>query len=94
MIKASRYFEWDEAKNELNQQKHNVSFEEAKLAFLDENAVIRDDLEHSTKEDRYFCFGKVDGKVMTVRFTLRGDVIRIFGVAYWRKGEKFYAQRD
>ncbi len=90
----SKYFEWDEEKNELNQQKHGVSFEDAKKAFLDENRVTRDDLEHSTEEDRYFCFGKVGGKVMTVRFTMRGKITRIFGAAYWRKGEKFYAQRD
>jgi uncharacterized DUF497 family protein len=57
----SKHFEWDETKNELNQEKHGVSFEEATKAFFDENLVIRDDLEHSTEEDRYFGFGKVDG---------------------------------
>ncbi|MEK6746311.1 MAG: BrnT family toxin [Pseudomonadota bacterium] len=80
-----RYFEWDEGKNELNQKKHGVSFAKATKAFLDVNLVIREDITHSTTEERYFCFGKIDNKVMTVR---------IFGAAYWRKGEKFYAQRD
>ncbi|MGB9686689.1 MAG: BrnT family toxin [Rectinema subterraneum] len=28
-------FEWDENKNQINIQKHGVSFEEAKEAFLD-----------------------------------------------------------
>ena len=28
-------FEWDPAKNLLDQQKHHVSFEEAQYAFLD-----------------------------------------------------------
>jgi len=27
-------FEWDEIKNKLNQQKHGISFEEAKKIFL------------------------------------------------------------
>ncbi len=33
-------FEWDEEKAKLNAQKHGVTFEEAELAFYDENAVI------------------------------------------------------
>ena len=32
-------FEWDENKNRANQVKHKVSFEEAKLAFYDPNAL-------------------------------------------------------
>jgi uncharacterized DUF497 family protein len=31
-------FEWDERKNRANRKKHGVSFEEARSAFLDENA--------------------------------------------------------
>ena len=34
----------------------------------------------------YFCFGAVDGGVLTVHFTWRAGVIRIFGAGYWRKG--------
>ncbi|MGV2389878.1 MAG UNVERIFIED_CONTAM: BrnT family toxin [Microcystis novacekii LVE1205-3] len=33
-------FEWDEDKNRLNQQKHDVSFELAQYAFFDPNRVI------------------------------------------------------
>ncbi len=32
-------FEWDEAKNRLNQRKHSVPFEEAKTVFFDEYAL-------------------------------------------------------
>lgn len=32
-------FEWDENKNKANQPKHSLSFEKAKEAFQDENAV-------------------------------------------------------
>ena len=45
-------------------------------------------------ERRYFCFGLVDGGVMTVRFTWRGDVIRIFGAGYWRKGRRIYEEQN
>ena len=83
-------FEWDPRKNEANIAKHSIAFFDAQRAFLDPNRVIAQDLEHSKKEARYYCFGKVDGAVMTVRFTYRNQTIRIFGAGYWRQGRKIY----
>ena len=83
-------FEWDEAKNKENVIKHGVSFELAKKAFYDQERILTDDLEHSKQERRYFCIGYVDKKIITVRFTLRGNAIRIFGAGYWRRGKKLY----
>ncbi|MBT8439677.1 MAG: BrnT family toxin, partial [Gammaproteobacteria bacterium] len=77
-----------------NQAKHGVSFSEAQYAFADPNRVIAVDLSHSQREKRYYCFGKVGGGVMTVRFTYRGDVIRIIGAGYWRKGKKIYEREN
>lgn len=85
-------FEWDDKKDLANQKKHGVSFFEAQQAFLDKNRIIAKDIEHSQSEDRYYCFGLVDGEVITVRFTYRKDKIRIFGAGYWRKGKKLYEQ--
>ena len=89
-------FEWDEAKNIRNQEKHNVSFHEAQSAFMDKNRVIAEDLAHSEKEDRYYCFGLNQNKtgVLTVRFTYRSGCIRIFGAGYWRKGKKTYEKTN
>jgi hypothetical protein len=75
-------FEWDPRKNEANVKKHDVSFFDAQQAFLDPNRIIAEDLEHSKSEARYYCFGKVDGAIMTVRFTYRNQTIRIFGAGY------------
>lgn len=61
-----------------------------KELFLDPNRIIAQDIEHSKKEIRYYCFGEVDGTVMTVRFTYRNQTIRIFGAGYWRQGRKIY----
>ena len=72
-------FEWDDFKNEQNTEKHGVSFYEAQYAFADTQRVIIEDLDHGGDEDRFFCFGKVKGGVMTVRFTDRGGRIRIIG---------------
>ncbi len=41
-----------------------------------------------------FCYGKVDGVVMTVRFTYRNSKIRIFGAAYWREGISIYDKKN
>lgn len=83
-------FEWDELKNSANLDKHGISFEKAQYAFLDPHRVIAIDRSHSGKEKRYFCFGKVSGEIVTVRFTYRTKVIRIFGAGYWRKGRSIY----
>jgi uncharacterized protein len=50
-------FEWDEEKNRANVRKHGVSFEEARSAFLDENARVLPDPEHSDEEDRFVLLG-------------------------------------
>ncbi len=76
-------FEWDPVKDEANDRKHGVAFAEAQRAFLDFSRVIAEDLAHGQYERRFCCFGKVAERVMTVRFTLRGDVIRIIGAGYW-----------
>jgi len=83
-------FEWDSKKNQLNIEKHGVDFYDAQQAFLDNNRIIAEDLDHSHGEKRYFCFGKVTGRIMTVRFTWRNNIIRIIGAGYWRKGKKIY----
>jgi uncharacterized DUF497 family protein len=83
-------FDWDETKNVLNQEKHGVDFFTAQLAFLDPMRVIAEDLEHSHTEKRYFCFGEINGAILTVRFTYRNQIIRIIGAGYWRKGKKVY----
>ena len=82
-------FEWDERKHILNIRKHGVTFFEAQLAFADPRRVIAEDTRHSTsKETRLFCFGQIDGRILTVRFTYRGDAVRIFGAAVLERREK------
>ncbi len=80
-------FEWDDSKNKVNQKKHSISFEEAQYAFTDSRRIIAKDLEHSQNEERYYCFGKIDDNVITVRFVYRNNKIRIIGAGYWRKGK-------
>ena len=87
-------FEWDPEKDLSNQDKHGVSFAEAQFAFADPDRVIAEDMSHSQSENRYYCFGKVGGAIMTVRFTYRQSVIRIIGAGYWRRGKRIYEREN
>ena len=87
-------FEWDPDKDRDNQDKHGVPFEVAQYAFADPDRVIAEDVSHSQDEKRYFCFGMVGMGVLTVRFTIRGSTIRIFGAGYWRKGKGIYEREN
>lgn len=87
-------FEWDSAKDELNQKKHGVSFAMAQIAFLDSKRVILEDLEHGENEKRFYCLGRVSDEIMTVRFSYRNNKIRIIGAGYWRKGKKIYEKEN
>ncbi len=91
---ATARFEWDARKDLENQRKYGVSFELAQYAFADPDRVIAEDVTHSTDEQRYFCFGRIGNDILSVRFTYRENVIRIFGGGYWRKGKKIYEQEN
>ena len=91
---ALAHFEWDSVKDIENQRKHRVSFAEAQYAFADSSRVIAEDLDHSAREKRHYCFGRVDRGVLTVRFTYRDGIVRIFGAGFWRKGKAIYEREN
>ena len=83
-------FVWDNEKERVTIAKHGIDFVTAAKVFKDAKRKIYTDTRHSQREDRLFCIGKVDGKIVTVRFMYRAEKIRIFGAGYWRKGRGFY----
>jgi uncharacterized DUF497 family protein len=88
-------FEWDQDKEKINIEKHGISFTKAQFAFADPKRVILKDITHSTaQETRYFCVGRVEESIMTVRFTYREKRIRIIGAGYWRKGKRIYEEEN
>ena len=91
---ATTRFDCDTDKDAENQLKHGVSFSRAQHAFADLQRVIAKDITHSQTEERFYCFGEVDGGVLTVRFTYRATVIRIIGAGYWRKGKVIYEREN
>ena len=82
-------YEWNSRKASENVRKHGVSFEEARSAFLDENARLAADDEHSGEEDRFILLGlSVQLRLLVVVHCYResDDVIRIISA---RKADRF-----
>lgn len=94
MDKIFSDFIWNHRKELINIKKHGVDFVSAANAFKDAKRKIYSDAKHSEGEERFFCVGKVGGKILTVRFIYRQDKIRIFGAGYWRKGKVHYEKES
>jgi uncharacterized DUF497 family protein len=84
-------FEGNRRKALQNRRKHGVSFEEAKSAFLDENARVIPDLEHSDDEDRFVLLGlSIQLRLLVVVHCYREDkdVIRIVSARKANRSER------
>lgn len=89
-------FAWDRRKARSNLAKHGISFEEAQTAFLDENARLIDDPDHSEAEERFVLLGySFQARCLIVSHCYRepGSVIRLISArratpkeekVYWR----------
>ncbi len=93
---ANISFEWDQVKNSLNKKKHGISFEEGQTVFVDENALLLHDPDHSHEEDRFILLGLSSNlRILVVCHCYRknDEVIRIISARkathseqkqYWR----------
>ncbi len=88
-------FEWEQRKEKSNIKKHHLSFEDARTAFYDENAIQFYDPDHSDEEKRFILLGlSFKSQVLVVCHCFRESetVIRIISarkadrdeeLAYW-----------
>jgi uncharacterized DUF497 family protein len=86
-------YEWNEEKNKLNQQKHGISFEEAKEVFDDALQISKLDKRFSYFEERWITIGSTSKyKVLVVAnlfFTDDGEeIIRIINARKANKQER------
>ena len=58
MLVRKATFEWDENKNSLNKEKHNISFEEAQFAFSDTKRIIAKDISTVRKKTDFIVLVK------------------------------------
>lgn len=86
-------FEWDTNKAESNYKKHGISFDEAKTALLDPNALAQEDPD-SENENRWILIGMTQqAKLLTVVYTLRQNSIRLISARKATKKEINYYAR-
>jgi uncharacterized DUF497 family protein len=70
-------FEWDEAKSQRCRQERGFAFADILPAFVDPDRRIEPDLHHSFGEDRFRLFGRVEGRLFAIVYTIRGKAARI-----------------
>ena len=88
-------FEWGATKASLNKKKHNISFDEAKTVFFDENAILIHDPEHSDDEERFVILGlSTVARLLIVChcFRCKDSVIRIISARKATKKESIQYQ--
>ena len=77
-------FEWDEAKRQSNLQKHGIDFRAAVRLF----DVRPLKLQYSPRTElRFRATGPLEGRMLTITYTRRGQNVRIISVHRARKSE-------
>jgi len=87
-------FEWDEPKNEANQRRHSLTFDDAALVFFDpvRRSVIDDREDYG--EERLTMYGHSGGRLLAVTYTMRGESVRIISARKVTKPERRKYEND
>jgi hypothetical protein len=81
-------FEWDDDKAAANLAKHKIGFEEARLVFDDRGFLDEPDETMDYGEERFRATGMVNGRLISVSYTPRGDRSRIISARRATKKEQ------
>ena len=86
-------FEWDEAKRLSNLDKHGIDFLDVEEVFDGDIVTVEDD-RYGYNEQRFVTFGVLQGRIVAVTYTDRGDVVRIISIRRATNYEQrtYYAQ--
>jgi uncharacterized DUF497 family protein len=85
-------FEWDDNKRSVNAAKHGIDFADAVAVFEDPQQVTFRSSRRSD-EERFLSIGTMQGRLIAVVFTRRGDTIRIISARHARKTERMRYER-
>ena len=88
-------FEWDEGNSRKSAEKHDVSQAEAEQVFFNEPLLIVEDVSHSSDEIRLHDLGQTDaGRLLHIRFTLRGKLIRVISARTMHRKERLRYEQE
>lgn len=82
-------FEWDDAKRRTTIEKHKIDFVDAAEILNGRHVILP---ARSEIERRQIAVGELNGKFITVVFTMRGDVCRIITARSARPDERLEYQ--
>jgi uncharacterized DUF497 family protein len=86
-------FEWDRREQTANLKKHGVEFADAFAVFTDPLAVTVHD--RSADEERFITIGSdISGRLLSVVYTWRGDVIRLISARRATRNERRQYEGD
>ncbi len=81
-------FDWDPKKNESNEKKHGINFNEAQEVFNDPNLVKVKSKNTTTLEERLIAIGKMFSNLFSVVYTMRDSVTRLISARRANKEER------
>ena len=79
-------YEWDEHKRLLNLRKHGFDFADAVFVFESPHVVVPSIQDGD--ERRFLATGIMEGRMVTVVYTLRGQAVRIISMRRARHEER------
>jgi uncharacterized protein len=81
-------FEWDEAKNVVNIEKHGIDFNDAHELFQGDRLEFRDDRK-DYGEERFIIVGRINNRLMIAVYTQRSpETIRVISLRKANSREK------
>lgn len=81
-------YEWDDAKATSNEAAHGVPFVYAVQVFNDPDRIERIDGRRDYGEERRITYGKIEGRLHVVVYTLRGTALRLISARRANKREQ------
>ena len=91
---TEHHFEWDDDKAASNGRKHDVTFVDAAMAFDDLFFVELVDGRENYGEQRINLLGMVEGTLLHVTYTERGQNIRIISARRAKRHEQDHYFRE
>jgi len=89
MLHQCSGFEWDEGNIDKNWLKHKVTPAECEQVFFNQPLVVRDDMQHSATEKRFYALGKTDmQRFLFMAFTVRENLIRVISARDMSRKER------
>ncbi len=90
-------FEWDDEKAASNLRKHGVSFVNAADALRSDRLVVEKlDMDGDYGEERTIAYAVLDGVILMIVYTMRGEIYRLISARRADKDEQnlYYREND